>query len=67
MGYFTSVLYCYFLASHFSIYFGPGFGISLHRKIPYSLYGKIGFKRDFFPLILWILFSVSIRAAICFL
>lgn len=45
IGYFTSVLCCCYLASHYSIYFGPGFGISLHRKIPYSLYGKIYFKK----------------------
>lgn len=50
VGYFTSSLCCYFLASHFSIYFGPGFGISPHRKIPYSIYGKISFKKGLFSI-----------------
>lgn len=50
-GYFSSILCCcYYLASHFSIYFGPGYGISLHRKIPDSLYGKNYFKKFTFSI-----------------
>lgn len=53
VGYFTSALSCCYLASHFSIYFGPSFRIFLHRKILGSLYGKIYFKKfTFFPSVL---------------